>query len=292
MSTPTRVRSRLRLTRRQAGKVMIGVAVVGVIVSVVGTVVGWRLVGQVNRSTRDTLDASIETIDSVESSIDVADDVLEAATDTTETAGSTLDAVATSFDESTGVIASVDELTDIVGPALEDASSTLRTLEGVGNDIDGVLESLSDIPFGPDYDADNGLGATIGSLADTFEALPEEFEETSEELDGFSNSLVELSDEVSQLSSDIDDVTSELAGSDELVELYRENIAEARRVAVETRDGLEGDITAMRLILVIAGLNFAIGQIVPFWVGRELLIGSAASDSSDRNQDPESGDVD
>jgi hypothetical protein len=259
---------------------MIGVAAVGVVVAVVGTIVAWGLIGKVNGSTRDTLDVTIDTIDSVESSIDLADDVLEAATQTIVTAGSTLDAVVTSFDESTGVIASVDDLTGVVGPSLADATDTLRTLEGVGNGIDTVLADLSNIPFGPDYNADEGLGTTIGNLADNLEQLPAAFAETSSDLAGFSGSLEELSGEVSQLSSDIDEVTRRLEDRDELVAQYRTNIAEARRVAIETRDGIDGDIGWMRVILVIGGLNFAIAQIVPFWVGRELLVRSAADDGT------------
>lgn len=250
---------------------MLGVAAVGLVVALVGTVVAWQLVGQLNSSTRRSLEVTIDTIDSVEATIEVADEVLAATTETVATASTTLTALGSSFDTATGVVAEVDDLTMVVGPALEDAGSALGELEAVGTGIDNVLGGLSDIPFGPDYDPEQGLGETIGEIAATLENLPAEFEETSSNLDEFTMSLDELEAEVVTLAADMEEVSGTLEGSDELVDQYRENIAEARTVAIDTRDGLDSDVTLMRVVLLIGGLNLAVGQIVPYWIGRSLL---------------------
>ena len=257
--------------RRRAGRVMIGVGVVGVFVAIVGTIVGWQFLGQINSSTGDSLTVTIDTIDSIDDSIDLVDGVLSSSADAIETTASTLDAVVSSFEESAGVIDSIQTLTDIVGPALGDAATNLRSLEGVADGVDSLLRGLSNIPFAPSYDSDNALAPAIGDLADDLAALPEEFATTSEEIDGFATSIDELTAEVDQLSLDISDVTAELDGRDALIRQYRSNIADARAVAVDTRDGLDDDIGLLRLLLVLGGLNFGVGQIVPFWVGRNLI---------------------
>ncbi|MEP4648776.1 MAG: hypothetical protein ABJ314_01220, partial [Ilumatobacter sp.] len=62
--------------RRTVGRVMIAVAAVGVVVALVGSVVAWQLVGSLDDSSRQTLDVTIDTIDSIEASLDLAAGVL------------------------------------------------------------------------------------------------------------------------------------------------------------------------------------------------------------------------
>ncbi len=275
-----RVRSARSL--RRAGSAMIAIAVVGVIVAFAGTITAWRLLGELNTSTRDTLDVTIGTIDSVEDSIDLADQVVTATIDSVDTASSTLEALATSFEAGTGVVDEIDDLTTTVGPTLSDAAVTLRQLEEVGSTIDALLSDLSSIPFAPDYQPDRELGEAIGAVADEIEKLPAEFDQTSEDIAGFGTALEDVQRQIRALATDIDDVNDSLADSGPLISDYRANIAEARAVAVSTRGDVDGSVALMRLFLVLGGLVFAAGQLVPFWVGRELLERSTVESSAER----------
>jgi len=257
---------------------MVSVAVVGLIMSVTGTVVAWRVAGELNGSTRATLDVTIETIDSVENSIDLADRVLVATMTSIDTVNEILAAVAESVDAGTGVVDEIDDLTSTVGPALADATVALRQLEGVGSTIDDLLGNLSSIPFGPDYRPDRGLGETIGDFADEIEKLPAAFTKTSTDIQVFNTALDDLQVEIGQLSRDVADVSAGLDGTDAVIDQYRRNISDARLVAVTTRERLDGDVGLIRLLLVIGGINLAVGQIVPFWIGRELLDGIGGDD--------------
>jgi len=264
--------------RRRVGRTMVSVAVVGLIMSVTGTVVAWRVAGELNGSTRATLDVTIETIDSVENSIDLADRVLVATMTSIDTVNEILAAVAESVDAGTGVVDEIDDLTSTVGPALADATVALRQLEGVGSTIDDLLGNLSSIPFGPDYRPDRGLGETIGDFADEIEKLPAAFTKTSTDIQVFNTALDDLQVEIGQLSRDVADVSAGLDGTDAVIDQYRRNISDARLVAVTTRERLDGDVGLIRLLLVIGGINLAVGQIVPFWIGRELLDGIGGDD--------------
>ena len=268
--------------RRRAGRVMIGVGIVGIVVAAVGVVAGWQFLGRINAATGDSLDVTIETLDSVEESVDLVDGVLDAVAETVETTAATLTTVVESFDASTGVVDEIKDLTDTVGPTLGDAAANLRSLEGVAGGIDSLLEGLSNIPFAPSYDSDLGLEPAIGELADDLAVLPDEFAATSTELDGFIGSLEDLSVQVDRLTRDISDVTAELDGRDEVIARYRENISSAQAVAVDTRDGLDGDLGLLRILLVVGAINFAVGQIVPIWVGRSLLREADAAESLPR----------
>jgi hypothetical protein len=61
-------------------------------------------------------------------------------------------------------------------------------------------------------------------------------------------------------------------GSSALLDQYRASAAEALELARASRDDLETDRTRSRIAAVVLGLTIALGQVVPAWVGRELLI--------------------
>lgn len=254
---------------------MIAIAVSGVVVAIAGTIAAWQLLGQLNGSTRDTLDVTIGTIDSVEDSIDLADQVLSATTDSIDTASFTLDSLATSLEAGSGVVDEIEVLTTTIGPTLDDAAVTLRQLEDVGTTIDNLLGDLSSVPFAPDYQPDRELGESIGAVADEIEKLPAAFDQTSTNINGFGVALADVQREIRTLAADIDEVNDGLTDTGPLISDYRRNVAEARAIAVSTRDELDGSVGLMRLLLVVGGLVFAAGQLVPFWVGRELIERSA-----------------
>lgn len=259
------------LRRRRAGSVMILVGILGLIVAVAGAAVGWRLVGDLRDATTESVDLTLETLDSVEDTVDLSEDVLDAIGTTVGTTESTLRAVDVSFDAGSDVISEVADLTSTVGPTLSDVASVLRQLEGVAGTVDDLLDDLSSIPFGPDYEPDQTLGDTVGTLASTVEELPGQFESASEDLADFDDSLLDISEQVAELTTAVGDVRTELDGTQRLVTQYRSNIADARAIAESTRDDLDTDVTLMRIVLVVGALTLILGQIVPFWLGRELL---------------------
>ena len=61
---------------RRAGKLMIGVGVAGALIAVFGMVVGWIFVGQLANASDDSLEVTLQTLDAVDDTIDLADDVL------------------------------------------------------------------------------------------------------------------------------------------------------------------------------------------------------------------------
>lgn len=277
MSAPTTAPRRRLLAvdsapaQRRAGRVMVGVAIVGVVVALVGAIVGWQLVGQIDSTTRDTLDVSVESLDSLADTIELADGVLTSTTESLDAVVSTLTSVAASFDSATAVLTEFSTFAETAGPALQDTTETLRELEDVAATVDQALAAVSNLPIGLDYDPEAGLGETIGSLADTLEPLSAQFTSTADEIARLNEDIETLRTDLEALNVTVTEVNEELADTDVLIEEYRINIARARALAVATRDDVRGDAGWMRLLIVLASVNFAIGQIVPLWFGRELL---------------------
>ncbi len=250
---------------------MVGVAVVGVLVAVIGALVGWQLVGQIDSTTRDTLDVSVESLDSLADTIELADDVLASTSESLDAVATTLTSVVSSFDSATAVLSEFSTFAETAGPALEDTTETVRDLADVGTTVDEALGAVSNLPIGLDYDPEAGLGATLGTLADTLEPLSAQFTSTADEIGRLTDDIDTLRTDLDALNATVAQINDDLADTDVLIEQYRLNIAEARALAVATREDVQGDVSWMRLLIVLAGINFAIGQIVPLWFGRELL---------------------
>jgi hypothetical protein len=257
--------------QRRAGWTMLTVGLVGVVLAIAGTVSGWLFVGEVGTATDDSLEVTIEALDAVDDTIDLAAGVLGSTTDAVDALAGTLGAVSGSFDTGTAAIDDVAGLADTVGPSIAEAAGAVRRLESVGDDIDGVLGALSDIPFGPDYDPTAGLGETFGNVADALEPLPDELTTTAASLTGFTDSAEELQDELAELADSVQSVSNELSDSDALVGRYRTSVSDARSLATDTRNDLAGSAQLMRVFIVLGGITFAVSQIVPLWMGRSLL---------------------
>ena len=256
---------------RRAGRVMIGVGTVGAVVIAVGTVVGWVFVGQLTDTSDDTLDVTIQALDAIDDTIDLADDVLGSTTEAVGALAGTLSAVSGSFDTGTQAIDDIAALADTIGPSLEDAGSTVRRLEGIGDDIDSVLSALSNVPFGPDYDPSAGLGDTFGQLAASLEELPDQLESTSTSLTDFTGSAGELQAELDRLTSSVEQISGDLVDTGDLIDDYRAGVGDARALAAATNEDLDRSATLLRILLVLGGITLLVAQIVPLWLGRSLL---------------------
>jgi hypothetical protein len=245
-------------------------AVVAAVSIVAGTVVGWRLLGRIEDVADRGAEVSLAALDAVEASLATADEVLVDARSTLEVVADALDAATTSFGDASDVLSAVGVLSETAAPSLESASDSLGTLEGVGRTVDTTLEALASLPFGPDYDPDQGFGATIGRLRADLEPLPDALRSTADELGELVASGDGLEGDLAAVARSLDDVVVGLDDSDDLVAGYRDAAREARRLARDAGGGLGIDLLLGRILLLLGGVALAIVQVVPWRFGRTL----------------------
>jgi methyl-accepting chemotaxis protein len=265
---------------------MVGVGVAGMLIAVSGTIVGWIFVGQLATASDDTLEVTLQSLDAVDDTIDLADEVLGSSVDAVDALAGSLAAVSASFDAGTQAIEDVAGLATTIGPSLEDAARTVRALERIGGDIDSVLNALSNLPLAPDYDPDAGLGDTFGQLADTLEILPDQLESTATSLTDFTGSADELQQQLDDLTASVVSISEDLGDTDALVEQYRASVTDARALALSANDDLDTGVVLMRILLVAGGITLLFGQVVPLWLGRSLLDDADAHDRPGSDRTP------
>ena len=169
--------SHLGLTRRSAGRIMVVIAYVGVVSALVGAVVGWQFLGELSDANKQGLVLAEETLSAVDTSLDVANDVVDAVDDALAALSSTILAVGDGIDATTAVAGSTAQLAATLPDTIDRIDNGLGSLESIAGTIDTTLGALSRIPLAPDYNPDVPLGdavtdlrAAIGPLADDIRA--------------------------------------------------------------------------------------------------------------------------
>jgi ABC-type transporter Mla subunit MlaD len=262
----------MRLSRRTIGKAMIGIGVLGIIVSVAGVVIGNQLVRQVEDSVDDSLVITGDALAAVNDSIE-----LTAATVTTLRTGvGTLTTTLTAVRDSVGQTATaLDNSTEFLSGSLPESldavAAVLPTIESIAGTIDDALRLASRAPFGPDYDPERPFDEAIGELSTAIAPLPEQLRQLSADTEGLSGSATEIATELDALSTTVEALDDQLAQVGRLVDRYARTASEATTLTSESRADLEQSARETRTLLALLGLVFALGQIVPIWLGVVLL---------------------
>jgi methyl-accepting chemotaxis protein len=258
------------LNRRSMGRAVMVAAVVAAITCLIGIVVAWQLVGDLGRTTRSSLVIASDTLVTVDDTLDVAESVIESVEGGIGTVQDSLTTLTTAVDDGSTTLGVVSDLTADLAPNVERIASALGGLESAAGTVDGVLQQLSDLPFGPDYDPEAGLASQVQLVRDDLQPIAEDLTNASDTLSGLAASSDDVIARLDELSADLDDIERSLADSGELLERYRRTTADALALATTTSEDLDRDIWLSRILIVVLGLAIAVGQVAPFRIGREL----------------------
>ncbi len=153
---------------------------------------------------------------------------------------------------------------------LERVDSGLASIETIAGTIDSTLSQLSRIPLAPDYDPDVTLSDAIGDLRADLAPLADDVRAVSDDLATFSASGDDLAAQLDDLASSVTEVQVAVGGTTDVIAQARTSTNDALALAQTTLSEIGSQLALTRLLLVIVAIAIAIGQIVPYWVGREL----------------------
>ena len=262
----------MRLQRRTVGKAMISIGVAGVLAGIGAVIVGQTLVRQVETSVDDSLVVTTKALSAVNDSITVTGTIVDTIRDGVASVGTTITSVRQAIDDSSTAISDTGEF---LGGSLPDSiaavSDVLPTIEGIASSVDSALRTLSRAPFGPDYNPSQPFDEAIARLSTALDPLPEQLRTLSEDFTGLNSSTSTISTNLSTLSDDITTLQTQLDSVSTLVDRYATTATEAAAIAASSRRDLHDSARSARLLLIVLGLVFIAGQIVPIWLGTALL---------------------
>lgn len=272
------------------------IAVFGVVVAVVAGIVTWNFLGDLERNVDRSLVIGADAAVTLSETIDVADALIATLDDGLVTIAATIETIGATIDDVTDVADATAELATALPASFEDIDAALATVEQLGATVDGALNALSDVPFGPNYDPDVPFPQAVADLRSAFDPLGEQLALIGEELGGFADNSGALNTEVDGFLADVAASRKALGDTERLLDSYRTAADDARTLAITSRGDLDGSITWTRFALVLLALLIAVGQLVPWWLGSRLMEAGPRNDqltdtAADRWHDSERGVV-
>jgi hypothetical protein len=257
--------------RRTFGWVLLIGGSVGLVVCLVGGIVGFIALGSARRASVKGLDVTQEALVSVRGTLELADDLVGSVQDGLLVVEDTLGEVASTVATADDVLAQVDAVAGALPGSVDAARSTLRSLGSVAAVIDQTLTAASQVPFVPDYRPPRPLAEVIGQLDADLAPIQEALTGLDQNLGGLTSAGTGLTTGLDQLTARMADINRELAGANELVDQYLATAERAAAVVTDARNDLDRDLTALRWLMLPAGLALALAQLVPIWLGGGLL---------------------
>lgn len=252
-------------------------AVAGVLVAIIGTIVIWVFLGDLEDTSDRSLLIGEQATVTLNNTIDVAEQVLNAVDDGLTTVQSTLSTIDDVLQSTAGLADATGSLAATLPASFDNIDTALATVQRLGETVDSTLSALSSLPFGPDYNPDVPFPQAVGDLRQALVPIGDQLATISTELQDFASGSGDLTAQIDSLTSDVERTRTALSGTDDLLAQYRQATTEAGRLAAETRDQLSGSMTRMRVVLVALGLLLALSQFVP-WTLAALI--------EDRRQEP------
>lgn len=259
-----------------AGRVMRGIAVAGVVLSAVLTLVAWQFLGDLERNVDQSLRIGEDAAETLSQTIDLADEVVATVDSGIVTLDRSLDAIGRGLGDATAVAATTSQLSVDVADGVDDVDVALAQLEDLTDTIDSTLRSLSQIPLAPDYDPAISYPDAIADIRAAFVPIEADMRELAVGLDGFATSSGDVTDDLDALEADLADARSALAESDRLLDRYRVAAAEAGTLASGSRADLERSMWWARFTALFLGAWLIAAQYVPWWLSRQARIVSEA----------------
>jgi methyl-accepting chemotaxis protein len=245
-------------------------AVVAAVAALIGVVVAWRLVGDLSHTTQSSLVIVNDTLATVDDSLQLADSVIDTVDDGIETVGESLTTISSTVEDGGATLDTFADLTSNLSPSLERIDSGLGGLQSAVAVVDDFLRRLSDAPFGPNYNAENGLASSVQAVRDDLRPIADDLDAASGRLSGLAASSDDVLERLGELGQELDRIDRSLDESRLLIERYRQSAADAVALATTTQDDLDRDVWLSRLLIVVLGVAVAVGQLAPFHIGREL----------------------
>lgn len=252
---------------RRTGTAFRVIAVAGVVVSIVLSIVAWDFLGDLERNVDQSLRIGEDAAETLGETIDLAAAVIAAVDSGIVTLGQLLDTVDAGLADTTDVATSTSALSATIAESVDEIDVALATVESLAGTIDEALRTVSRIPLGPDYDPAVSYPEAIADLRAALEPLDADMRELAVQLDDFASTAGTVGPTLGELQVDLDEARAALAESEALLDRYRVAADEAGALASQSRNDLETSMWWARFTAVLLGLWIIAAQYVPWWLG-------------------------
>ena len=225
---------------RMTGIFLIVAAVLGWAVSLGGAVLVWRVKPAAETALVSSVDLLDRSLNISNDLLGVADSSLEEAEKTIALLGSTIDDVANTLQTTSEMTASIASIFgDSLGGVVTQTQKALGTMEASAKLIDDTLGFISAIPFmRVDYDPNKPLAASVTEISDSLDPLPENLTAVEGNMNSTSANLGSMDENISGLQESIVGTQKNLQDARGIVQSYKQILEETQQKIANFRQKL------------------------------------------------------
>lgn len=256
---------------RRFGRVLRAVGLVGVFAGGLAIALCLWLLRDVDAMVGRSLVLTAESLAAVDSSLGVA----------TESVATIGDGLAQAERTSRGLEDSLVEGADLldetarllrgdVASSLDSVRRSMPALVQVGGTIDGTLRAVDQLPVGPAYDPEEPFGETLAALEEDLEDLPGDLRDQADTVEDAGDNLRTVGRQGERIAGSLTEVRSSLDDASSVLGEYRATTGDARQLIRETTDDLSRRLVILRVLVVVLGGIYCVGQALPLYLGHRL----------------------
>ncbi len=251
---------------RNAGAVMMAIGLIGIVVSILAGVFGWRLVDELSQSVETSLTISEEALAAV-------DDTIHVAVGAVETVSEGVATVETSLGDASGTLGEIgglfDEVRTVASDELPRSISSVRgalpPLIRSGAALTDALNAISvfGISVGPVEPIETPLrsiDADLLELEDRLRSQADALAGVATDFDAFAQTAQELEASLAAIGADLETAV-------ELLAAYDATAGRAEETVAATRLQVEQAASAARTLVVVLVALFGLAQVAPIYIG-------------------------
>lgn len=291
------------MLKRLLGFLILLVGLGGLVLSGGGLVFGRQAIDQVAVNLENSLQTTADSLDTVINSLVLAQTTLTDVGTTLGTASDTTETVATAVQESRPLLTQINTIaTDQVPQTLEEVQTAIPNIAQVAGVVDNTLTTLNNfrldesltipIPFGPeiniplqfdlgiDYTPTEPFDQTVNELGASLEGLPEQLRGLETYLTVTSSNLQTISQGLHDVADDMEAVNGRISEFAPLLDDYLLLATATQTKLQNTQQQLNTQLDTLKLVLTVVTVWLALSQLVPLYVGWELVRGKSSVNSN------------
>jgi hypothetical protein len=268
---PARWRSPWDPGLRRVGRLMRTVGVAGVLGGIMAMVIGLWLIQDLDTLLGRSLTMTSDSLTTVDSSLAVATDAVTVVGDGLADAEQTSRGLESSLGQGAALLQETADLTrNDVAESLESFERSMPALIQVSGTVDRTLRAVDDLPVGPAYDPDEPFDETLQALQDDLDGLPEDLRAQADAIDEAGANLNRVSRSSVAIAGSISEIRASLNETSRVLGEYQSTTAQAHELLDQTRSDLARRLWVLRALVVVLGIIYCFGQVLPILLGSRM----------------------
>lgn len=290
--------------KRVLGIVFILIAIVGLLLSFGGIIVGQRAIDGFGVGLGQSLQLTADTLDNVQETLLLTKATVDQVGSSLDTVGQTALNVSTTLSSTQPLLAQVTQVaTGDVPESLDSVQSAIPDVAEAAGAIDDTLRVLNsfkvdrrifgipiDFDLGINYQPQEPLDETVLILGTSLDGIPDELRSLEANLEIANENLGVIGQNLEVISGDMDQINATVAEIDPLLEEYIRLTTETSDLLRLTQSQIDSQLELAQMVLMGLFIWLGINQLVPFYLGLTLLKGEGDTEAPELKPVVEIGD--